>query len=55
MAKNPSYIYGKHPNPTNWHETADTLKNLKSDKPKPTSGGLMDRLRAIESTLKVKK
>ena len=50
------YIYGKSPNPTNWHEAAEALKNGKQDKQsKRKSSGVMDRLSHIENLLKAGK
>ncbi len=56
MAKKPEpYRYGKHPHPTNWHQTVDALQSLnrgkvKSKKPSP----LVERLAAIEKLLQEK-
>jgi len=41
------FVYGKHPNPTNWHEAADALRSIKPKRP-----GLRDM---IEKLLKEKK
>lgn len=53
MAKKIPWQYGKHNNPSNWHTTADILKQNKGSKNK--SSGLMDRIAAIEQMLKDKK
>lgn len=54
MTKKPAFVYGKSPNPRNWHETADVLKAL-SRPPQKSSSGLKDQLAAIERMLKEKK
>ena len=46
------YQYGQSPAPRNWQEAADALKSLQARKPKPT---LMDRVAAVEKTLKDRK
>lgn len=50
---NAYWMYGKHPNPTTWHETADALRShRKKTKGKDTK--LHDRLADIERMLKDK-
>lgn len=50
------WVYGKHPNPTTWHETADILRDTQKAPSKSGSGiSLHDRLDTIEQLLKEKK
>jgi hypothetical protein len=56
MAKKPQpFVWGVTPDPTNWHQAAQALKNNQTGKPKkPQSKGpsLIDRLLGIETLLK---
>jgi len=45
------YVYGKSPDPRNWHETSNVLKTLNQ----PKSNKLSDTLDKIEQHLKEKK
>jgi hypothetical protein len=54
MPKTKSYVYGKDPNPRNWHEAADTLKGLSRQKRKEKSD-LRDKVAEIERMLKERK
>jgi hypothetical protein len=54
MPKKPTYVYGKSPNPRNWHEAADVLKGLSRQK-KQEKRNLMDKVVEIERMLKEKK
>jgi hypothetical protein len=49
------WVYGQSPSPTNWDEACRVLNQINKDKAKPKSGGLLDRLDAIEKLLKDKK
>lgn len=51
MAKKQPYVYGRSPHPRNWHQAAEALESIKPTK-KRKSGGLMDRIGAIEKLLK---
>lgn len=53
--KKGQWVYGKHRNPSSWHETADVLKEI-NGKPKKSNGpGLHERLDMIEQLLREKK
>lgn len=53
MKPKEKWQYGRHPNPSNWHQTADAIRSQQP--PKKKSSGLMDKLAAIEQALKDKK
>lgn len=55
MTKIKSYVYGRDPNPKNWHEASDALKSMQGVKPKRKGNGLMERLATIEAQLKERK
>jgi len=52
-AKYKPFEYGKSPNPRNWQEAADVLKQ--GSKPKRKSSGFHERLVEIERMLKEQK
>lgn len=53
MKKKEPWVYGKSPDPKNWHEAADALRSLHPKQRK--SSGLADRIDALEKLLKEKK
>ena len=51
--KRDAYVYGKSPSPRDWHELAQTLKDIQGAKrKKPQGPSFSDRLDSIEKLLK---